>query len=47
MGAHNQQDFAIGRFKTAVEAYNKLVEETEVSWFSATSIKRLRRHFRS
>tara|TARA_R100000353_G_scaffold164005_1_gene124634 strand:- start:227 stop:568 length:342 start_codon:yes stop_codon:yes gene_type:complete len=29
MGAHCQQDFAIGRFKTAGEAYNKLVEEAE------------------
>jgi len=29
MGAHFQQDFAIGRFKNAGEAYNKLVEEAE------------------
>ena len=26
MGAHCQQDYAIGRFKNAGEAYNKLVE---------------------
>ena len=29
MGAHCQQDFAIGRFKTAKEAYKKLVEDAE------------------
>ena len=29
MGAHNEQDFAIGRFKTAREAYNELVEDAE------------------
>ena len=29
MGAHHSQDFAIGRFKSAKEAYNKLVEDAE------------------
>jgi len=32
MGAHCQQDFAIGRFKNAGEAYNKLVEEAHYEY---------------
>jgi len=27
MGAHNQQDFAIGKFKNAEEAYNELIKK--------------------
>ena len=32
MGAHCQQDFVIGRFKDAGEAYNKLVEEAHYEY---------------